>query len=1191
MWKDIIRFELSYRKSRAASYIYFVVMFLIGFIVAGTDMVESFGSGNEIKENSPYVLMMVLSIGSVFGLFITSAIMGVGIVRDFEHKTEALFFTTQITKFDYLIGRFLGSLLVLTLVFLGLPLGAMFAEFMPWKDADKLGPFNALNYFNPFFLILLPNAFFFGSIFFAIGALSRKMIVIFMQGLVFFLFFLASSTLFSKIESKKLGAFIDPFGLTAAGVQTEYWSIAQKSTQHLALEGEFLYNRLLWLAVSVGILTLMYFLFSFKTVLNPVIKKSASNLKPYKERFANGVVPYGSRNFGDYWLKIKALTHIYFKETALGLPYIVLTVSGLFMFFIMAYTGSEDYATQSLPLTFKVLSNLSILYGFFAFVMIVMFTGDLVWKERALKMDLIQDIMPMPTWITLFSKLLALLLCIAVLMALSIVAGIIYQLTLGYTDFDLSQYFQSLFIGNLTSMLIFILVAFFIQVVVNNKFLGMGLSLLLILVPVALGALKIRSNIFKFNSGGLGTFSEMNGFGHMYAGFSTLKMYWFAFGVILFILATIWAVRGTEEKLKTRLLIGKYSLSRKVISGVILATIAFVSSGFAYYYNTQRVNVLKSEKEEIAEMVSYEKTLKKFENLAQPKIVDVQLHVDIFPETRDMKASGSYWLKNKTDNPISEIHVNATENHQFFTDKLTLNRVNSLDKQYVKDFGYYIFKLKEPLLPSDSLKLDFKMRFETKGFEQGMGNPDIVENGTFFSNSYFPSLGYADWAELSDPDKRKENGLPEKERATKRDDPKGRLVNYTGDDADIYTFEATVSTSPNQTAIVPGYLEKKWEENGRAYFKYKMDAPIKNMYSIVSAKYDVKKENYKGISLEIYYHPKHTYNLDRMMEAMKKSLDYYQEAFGPYQYRQLRIMEFPRYRGFAQSFANTIPFGESMGFVSKVEEDGVDYPTFVTAHEIAHQWWGHQLIAADVQGAGMLSESFSEYSALMLMTKGASEDRIRKFTRNELDYYLKGRSGEDRKELPLALVEGQQYIQYYKGSLILYAIQDIIGEKTLNNVLKKTLERGKIMSNSASPVYPTTRVFTEELSASLPDSLQYLVTDWINQITFYDLKAEKAKAIKKNKGYEIMLELNTKKTIADSLGKEADKKFSEWIWVGAYTKDQNKKDSLVYYQRHKIHSGKQTVKFFVKQKPTSAGIDPKTLLIDRKPDDNMVKVD
>lgn len=1191
MWKDIIRFELHYRKSRAATYIYFVAMFLMGFLLAATPIVESFGSGNEIKQNGSYVASLVISIAGVFALFIISAIMGVGIVRDFEHKTESVFFTTRISKFDYLIGRFLGSWLVLILILLGLPMGAMLAEFMPWKDAAKLGPFNAWNYLNPYFLIVLPNAFIFGSIFFAVGALSRKMIVIFMQGLLFLMFYFAGSALFSKLENKKLGAYLDAFGLEATGLQTEYWSIIQKNTEHLSLSGELLYNRLIWLAAGVGILVLMYYLFSFKTALNPIIKKKTKTDKPYKERFSNGVIPYGQRNFKTWTNKVKSLSGIYFKETVTSLPYLTLLFSGIIIFFFIAFSESGMYGTKSLPLTFNVLGNLTFLYNIFAFLLIVIFTGDLVWKERAVKMDLVQDAMPIPTWIPMLGKLIALMLSIALLLFASMVAGIVFQLLQGYTYLDFGQYFQALFVENFSSMLVFALAIFFIQVVVNNKFLGMGLSFLLILLPIALNALKVRSSIFKFNSGGLGTFSEMNGFGHMYDNFSTLRLYWLAFGIILFILASLWAVRGTEEKLKIRLQIGRYSFNRKMLAALILFGIVFLSSGFVYFYNTEWLNVLKSEKEEIKEMVDYEKTLKKFESLPQPKIVDVKLNVDIYPESRDMNASGLYWLKNKTDKPMQEVHINTVSSHQFFTDELKLSRPSTADNRYVKDFGYYIFKLKEPLMPDDSLKLNFKIRYETKGFEQGMGNTNIVENGTFFSNSYLPSIGYAKWGELSDPDKRRENGLPEKERSVKRDSPKGKMVNDLGDDADEYTFEATVSTSPDQIAIVPGYLEKKWTENGRAYFKYKMDIPIKNMYSIVSAKYAVKKENYKGISLEIYYHPTHTYNIDRMMAAMKKSLDYYQEAFGPYQFRQLRIMEFPRYRTYAQSFANTIPFAEGIGFVTEVEKDGVDLPTFVTAHEIAHQWWGHQLIGADVQGVSMLSESFAEYSALMLMSKGASEERVRQFTRNELDYYLRERSEEDRKELPLSLVEGQQYIHYYKGSLILFAIQDIIGEKTLNDVLKRTLQKGKAMVNTARPVYPTTKLFTDELSAALPDSLQYLVNDWINQITFYELKAEKAKAVKKGKNYEVTLEIETKKTIADSLGKEKDKKFSEWIWVGAYAKDKNDKDSLVYYQRHKIHDGKQTIKFQTKEKPNTAGIDPKTLLIDRKPSDNMVSVD
>ena len=89
-----------------------------------------------------------------------------------------------------------------------------------------------------------------------------------------------------------------------------------------------------------------------------------------------------------------------------------------------------------------------------------------------------------------------------------------------------------------------------------------------------------------------------------------------------------------------------------------------------------------------------------------------------------------------------------------------------------------------------------------------------------------------------------------------------------------------------------------------------------------------------------------------MIDAVKKSLAYFTTNFGPYQHRQVRILEFPRYASFAQSFPNTIPYSESIGFIARVENDeDVDYPFYVTAHEVAHQWWAHQVIGGNVQGA------------------------------------------------------------------------------------------------------------------------------------------------------------------------------------------------------------------------------------------------
>lgn len=1193
MWKEILFFEFDYRRSRPATYIYFVLMFAMGFLITSTDIIQSLGSGGEVKENSPYMILQITVMAAVFGIFIISAVMGVAIIRDFEHNTEALFFTTSIRKRDYLSGRFLGSWLMLAVILFGFPLGACLGQFMPWKEAGRLGDFNFINYLNPYLLILLPNSFIFGSIFFAVGALSRKMIVVFMQGLIFLLIYMAMGMLFSDIDSKKTGALVDAFGLSAAGLQTNYWSIVEKNTSQLTLTGDFLTNRLLWTGVALALLGITYALFSFKTVFNPIKRQKNVNLvTETKERFKGLPMPFGRSNFEKMHSKVWVMFQIYFKEITKSLPYITLLLSGLIIFIFTEVLKTEDYSTQSLPITYFILNGLIILTGIFTQVMVVIFTADLVWRERAIKMDLIQDALPIPTWSVLVSKCLALLAAMGLMFTIAMVVGILSQVFRGFTDIDLPQYFQELYVGILFDLFIFMLVAFFIQVVANNKFLGMGLAILLLFAGTIIGMLKVRGNLFKFNSGGLGQYSDMNGFGHMYGSFSTIKLYWLGFAILLFTMASLWAVRGTEEKLKTRMLVGKYNLSRKLLTFMVLIGIVVVSSGAVYYNNTQNINTIKSEKEQIAEQVNYEKTLKKFENLAQPRITDVKINVDLFPETRDMNASGTYWLKNKTDVPMPEIHISVGDGDEFRWDKLTLNQPTTLNKKYVEDFGYYIFALKNDLQPNDSIQLSFEMQYETKGFQQDIGNVDIVENGTFLNNGYFPAIGYQTWAELSDPDERKENGLPKRDRVLKRDNPKGLLKNYTGDDADTYTFEATLSTTPKQVAIAPGYLQKEWTKNGRRYFNYKADSPIKNMYSIVSAEYVVKEEKYKGINLEIYYHPKHTYNIDRMMTAMKKSLDYYQAEFGSYQFSQLRIMEFPRYRSFAQSFANTIPFSESMGFVSKVDDkEGVDYPTFVTAHEIAHQWWGHQLIAADVQGASMLSESFAQYSALMLMSKSLADHQIEIFTRNELDAYLRGRSAESEKELPLSLVEQQQYLHYNKGSLILYAIQDIIGEKKLNGVIKSTLQKSVKMVNTERPVYPTTELFTSELKTALPDSLHYLVNDWIDQITFYDLRTLKVTDKKKGQGFEVNLDLSAQKIIVDSVGKETEKSFSEWMWIGVYGEKKDGHDNLIYYQRHKIRNGKQQITVYVKEKPKKAGVDPKTFLIDRKPGDNVENVE
>ncbi len=128
----------------------------------------------------------------------------------------------------------------------------------------------------------------------------------------------------------------------------------------------------------------------------------------------------------------------------------------------------------------------------------------------------------------------------------------------------------------------------------------------------------------------------------------------------------------------------------------------------------------------------------------------------------------------------------------------------------------------------------------------------------------------------------------------------------------------------------------------------------------------------------MYYDPADPANIARMLAALRLGLDYDQKNFSPFQFRQMRILEFPAYARFAQSFANTVPYSEGIGFVLDVRDpSNIDMVTYVTAHELGHQWWAHQAVGADMQGSTMLTESLAQHTAIMAMQQLYGRDQIR----------------------------------------------------------------------------------------------------------------------------------------------------------------------------------------------------------------------
>jgi hypothetical protein len=676
-------------------------------------------------------------------------------------------------------------------------------------------------------------------------------------------------------------------------------------------------------------------------------------------------------------------------------------------------------------------------------------------------------------------------------------------------------------------------------------------------------------------------YSDLNGYGHHLEPYIWLKVYWSFGAVLMAAVSVLLLARGTESSLRARLAAARARFRGPVRLVAFTGIFGFISSGAFIFYNTNVLNDYLPRSRVEGLQAEYETRYGRHRGLAQPRVTAVRADVDIFPPERRVEIRGTYTLRNRSAEVIPALHVSLNPRVEIRSMEAGQSRLAETDAEH----GYYIIDLTEPLTPEETLELAFELSVDNPGFVNHDSDRTIVANGTFFtSGDYFPTIGYDASVQLTDPSLRRKHGLPPAPRMAELDDEAARINNYVTSNADWVDFETTVSTREDQIAVAPGYLQREWTEDGRRYFHYKMDAPILSFFSYSSADYVVERDTWNDVDIEIYHDARHEYNVRRMIDAVKKSLDYYTTHFGPYQHRQLRILEFPAYAAYAQAFANTIPVSEIAGFIARLESDeSFDYVFNTTAHEVAHQWWAHQVIGADVQGATLLSESLAEYSALMVMEKEYGPERMRRALRYELDGYLRGRGRESGQEMPLMLVENQKYIHYNKGSLVFYALRDYIGEAPLNRALSRYVRDFAFRG----PPYSSSRDLLDYLRRETPPELAYVLEDMFETLTLHANRAVSASATPRGDGsWLVSLAVEARKLRADGEGTETQVPIDDWIDIGVFDEE----GAPLFLEKRRVSEPRMQFELSVPGEPAQAGIDPYHKLIDREPDDNVLSV-
>jgi ABC-type transport system involved in multi-copper enzyme maturation permease subunit len=1188
LW-GIFRFELAYQLRRPWPWASMAVLVVFAFVSTRVAIVPVTLPQDFIL-NSPFIIAAVSVFSCQIWLLIAPAVAGDAAARDVHTGMYPLTYASPVTRTEYLGGRFLAAFVLNASILLGVQIGSLLAAYAPGANPDIIGPFRPGAYLAAYGFVALPNAFIATTFQFSAALVSGRPIAGYVGSMgLFFLSYPVTFALYlSGLGERALLA--DPIGVLAImNEMMSKWTIVEKNVRMFTLEGPMLWNRLLWVAIATLTLAVTWtrFRFAHRTTTSwwrrsVVIPSAAKDRDPTGREPSVGTsaIPRpaardDNRTFGftTHLRQTLSIARVSFWMIAKSPAGLFLLVA--FPAFLMLVLANELYhwGIPLLPRTGYLLSKhmtspltQAADYRVMIPLLIVYFVGELVWRERDTRSSENIDATPTPEWVFFLGKLVGLTLVLAASMLGMTAAGMATQALNHYYDFEPGQYVEMLFGLQLAEYVLFAVLVFLVHTAVNQKYLGLLVSLLAYLWLVVAPFLGVEHKLLVYSASPEWSFTDMRGFGGTIGPWAWFKLYWAAWALFLAVAARLLWVRGRESGLGARMLIARLRLTGATsgVAGMAVGLIVILGGFIAY--NTNVLNEYVTDDELVQRRADYERQYGKYEGIPQPVRAATNLRIEIHPRQRAATIHGSYRLVNRAAVPIDSVHV---EPAFYVSTRVTFDRAFS---QVVADdkLGHDIYALKEPLQPGDSLTLDFDVQLERRGFRNtgtrasGAGIA-ILENGTYFTSGALPVIGYQPLRELWSAEDRRKFGLPRQVTL-----PPPADIDPSVAAGAAATFEAIVGTDGDQVAVAPGELRRSWSEGARRYFQYASDVPIVGMDVFFSSRYAVHRERWNGVDVQVFLHPGHAKHRDRLLRSVRASLDYYSAQFGPYPYRFLQVVEQPGdFLGMGVDGSGVVTGGEGF-FLLDPKGDGFDMIFEVAAHEMGHQWWGVQLKPAFAEGGGVISESLAWYSAMQLVKHVKGREALRRFMKfmREPNPWPQIRTG-----LPL-LRAMDPWANYRKGPYAMHALSEYVGEAQVNRALRTLVEK-KVSSLA------TTLDMYRELQAVTPDSIEPLLHDLFEVNAFWTFDTKRATAVRTETGaWQVTFDVEARKVVVDSAGKETEVPMNEWVELGVFAAAEPGEalGKPLYVEKHRIRSGRQTITVTASEKPARGGIDPYNLL-------------
>lgn len=619
---EFFTFELKFRVKSISTYVYFLLWFTFEFLCIASESFGPIGNANgKVLLNGPYANTYNYIGASFFGVIVIAAIFGTSILRDFQRDTIQILFTKPISKVAYLGGRWAGSFVTTVFAFSGMLFGGVLGTFAPWADHTRIAPNHLFWYLQPFFSVSIVQIFFLGSLFFLVAALSRKIFIVYLQGAaLFILYFIGSNAVLANQTLERFWpAIFDPIGFVYSDSIARYWTVVEKNSQLFAWSGVFLYNRLLWSAIGLLSLLAVWKLFPISVeALTAKASSKRANLRREQEeavrpRRSLVAVPlprvqqfFGS---GTSFAQFLSLTRIRISNIVHEIPFWGILILMIALACVNGHYAGHFAGENVWPVTYLMLQSVEGGASLFFYIVATLYGAELMWRERDTRFDGIHDALPMRETTDWLSKLTALCFVELVLLTVAGICGITMQTVAGYYHYELLQYAKELYLVAFPQVLIFVLLALFVQTVVSNKFIGHGIVILVFVITPILSNFGWENTLYLPGNTTSVTYSDMNGYGHFVQALIWSSGYWLGFMCVLGVISVTLARRGSETGWAARFKLAGQRAPRLLPAGILFLLVT-VGSGFWFCYNAHVLNVYINAKQGRKIQAQYERETK-----------------------------------------------------------------------------------------------------------------------------------------------------------------------------------------------------------------------------------------------------------------------------------------------------------------------------------------------------------------------------------------------------------------------------------------------------------------------------------------------------------------------------------------------------------------------------------------------------